>query len=310
MNIVIYGTGGVGGYFGARLVQAGNNVTFIARGKHLEEIKEHGLQLKSSKGDYLVYPAKATSNISEIAAIDLILVCVKTWQLADVAQLIKPVLNEDTMVISLLNGVENEQVLCSIIDKKHVLGGLCKVVSKIADFGLITHMSYEPTIVFGELSNQRTNRALQLEKTFLYAGITVRLAENIQKEIWIKFLYISTISALGALTKSSVGEMIASPQIKKMMLQTAEEIVAVAKAKGIDLPKNIIEVQFQIIENQPYDTTSSLHRDMMEGKPTELEAQNGTIVNLGLALGIPTPVNALIYYSLLPQEHKARAVNL
>ena len=306
MNIVIYGTGGVGGYFGARLAQAGNNVTFIARGKHLEAIQQKGLQLKSSKGDFLVYPANATEDISEVKNIDLILVCVKTWQVAEVSKKIRPVLNENTVVISLLNGVENQDVLCSIIDKKHILGGLCLVVSKVEDYGVISHMSYEPTIVFGELDTKKKVRALSLEKVFSEANITNKLAENIQTEIWKKFLYITTVSAIGALTRSTIGEMIASPEIKNMMFKTAEEIVTVAKAKEIHLPAEIIEKTFKIIESQPYDTTASLQRDIMEGKPSELEAQNGTIVKLGKALEIPTPMNSFIYACLLPLEKRAR----
>ena len=157
MNIVIYGTGGVGGYFGARLSQTGNAVTFIARGKHLEAIQKNGLQLKSPKGDYLVFPANATANIAEVTDIDLILVCVKTWQLEAAAKEINQVLNEKTMVISLLNGVNNTEVLGAVIDKKHLLGGLCKVVSKIEDYGIINHISFEPTIVFGELTTRKPN---------------------------------------------------------------------------------------------------------------------------------------------------------
>lgn len=306
MNIVIYGTGGVGGYFGARLAQAGNGVTFIARGNHLEAIQKNGLQLKSPKGDYLVFPANATANISEITDIDLILVSVKTWQLEAAAKEIKQVLNEKTMVISLLNGVNNTEVLGAVIDKKHLLGGLCKVVSKIEDFGVINHLSYEPTIVFGELDNVKTERALSLEKVFLNAGITTKLAENIQTEIWSKFLFISTISAIGALTRATVGEIIASTELKKMMRKTADEIVAVAKARGIYLSESIVEKQFQMIETQPYNTTSSLQRDIMEGKPSELEAQTGTVVKMGIELGVPTPVNSFIYDCLLPQEKKAR----
>lgn len=309
MNIVIYGTGGVGGYFGARLAQAGNSVTFIARGKHLEAIKKNGLQLKSPKGDYLVFPANATANIADVTDIDLILVCVKTWQMETTAKEINWVLSEKTMVISLLNGVNNAEVLGAVINKKHILGGLCKVVSKIDGYGIINHLSFEPTIVFGELDNGKTERALLLEKVFLNAGITVKLAENIQTEIWSKFLFISTISAIGALTRATVGEIIASPQLKKIMRQTADEIAAVAKAKGIYLSETIVEKQFQMIESQPYETTSSLQRDMMEGKPSELEAQNGTIVKMGFELGIPTPVNAFIYYCLLPQENKARELS-
>lgn len=309
MNIVIYGTGGVGGYFGARLAQAGNNVTFIARGKHLEAIRQKGLQLKSIKGNYLVYPASATSNISEVNNIDLILVCVKTWQLFEVAEKIKPILNKNTIVISLLNGVDNTDVLCNIINEQHVLGGLCKVVSKVEDYGVINHLSYEPTIVFGELSNVHTERALEVEKIFLKAGITTKLASDIQKEIWTKFLFISTVSAIGALTRATIGEMITSPRIKEIMYKTAQEILSISKAKGVNLPENIIEKQFQVIENQPFHTTSSLQRDMMEGKPSELEAQNGTIVKMGIELGIPTPVNDFIYSCLLPQENKARGLS-
>lgn len=305
MNIVIYGTGGVGGYFGARLAEAGNTVTFIARGKHLEAIQKNGLLLKSIKGDYLVFPANATANIAEVTDIDLILVCVKAWQLEAAAKEIKLVLNEKTIVISLLNGVNNAEVLGTIIDKKNLMGGLCKVVSKIEDFGVINHISFEPTIVFGELDNVKTERAFLLEKLFLNAGFTTKLAENIQTEIWSKFLFISTISAIGALTRATVGEIIASPQLKKMMRQTAEEIVAVAKAKGIYLSEILVEKQFQMIESQPYNTTSSLQRDMMEGKPSELEAQNGTVVKMGIELGIPTPINSFIYYCLLPQEKKS-----
>ncbi|MFZ2282829.1 MAG: 2-dehydropantoate 2-reductase [Lutibacter sp.] len=306
MNIVIYGTGGVGGYFGVRLAQAGNTVTFIARGKHLEAIQKNGLQLKSPKGDYLVFPANATANIVEITDIDLILVCVKTWQLEAAAKEINRVLNEKTMVISLLNGVNNAEVLGSVIDKKYLLGGLCKVVSKIEDFGVINHISFEPTIVFGELDNVKTERALLLEKVFLNAGITTKLAENIQTEIWSKFLFITAISAIGALTRATVGELMASPQLKKMMRQTADEIVAVAKAKGIYLSEIIVKQQFKMIESQPYNTTSSLQRDMMEGKPSELEAQTGAVVKMGIELGIPTPVNDFIYDCLLPQEKKAQ----
>ncbi|WP_457616847.1 ketopantoate reductase family protein [Lutibacter sp.] len=306
MNIVVYGTGGVGGYFGARLAQSGNNVTFIARGKHLEAIQKKGLYLKSVKGDYHVYPANATSSISDVSKIDLILICVKTWQLPDVAKKIKPVLAENTMVISLLNGVENADVLSKIIAPKHILGGLCKIISKVADYGVIHHISYEPTIVFGELNHEISERAIQLKEVFLKAGFKTILASNIQKEIWTKFLFISTISAIGALTRATIGEMIAIPEVKEIMIQTAHEIFEVAKAKGIDLPNDIIKKQFQIIESQPYNTTSSLQRDMIAGKPSELESQNGTIVKMGKELGVATPVNAFIYYSLLPQENKAR----
>jgi len=306
MNIVIYGTGGVGGYFGARLEQAGNKVTFIARGKHLKAIKQNGLQLKSIKGNYLVHPANAVDSISKVKDINLILIGVKTWQLQEVAKEIKPHLGKNTMVIPLLNGVENQNILCSVIDKKHVLGGLCKIVSMVEDYGVINHISYEPTIVFGELDNKKTKRALKLEELFLKAGFKTNLSEDIQTEIWTKFLFITTVSGMGALTRSTIGEMLENVEIKLLMYKTAEEVLAIAKALHINLPEYSIEKQFKIIESQPYITTASLQRDIMEGKPSELEAQNGTIVKLGEKLGVPTPINSFIYNCLLPQEKRAR----
>lgn len=306
MNIVIYGTGGVGGYFGARLHQAGNKVTFIARGEHLKAIQKNGLLLKSIKGNYLVSNALASNSLSDIVDIDLILICVKTWQLHKVAESIKPFLSNKTIVISLLNGVDNAVVLSSYINKNQVMGGLCKIVSKVEDYGIINHLSYEPTIVFSELNNTITKRALQLKAVFENAGFKTVLSTNIEQEIWTKFLFITTISAIGALTRATIGEMLAQPFIKNMMHLTALEIVEVAKSKGIYLPDDCIEKQFKIIENQLYNTTSSLQRDIMEGKPSELEAQNGMVVKLGKEMGIPTPVNSFIYHCLLPQEIKAR----
>lgn len=306
MNIVIYGTGGVGGYFGARLAKAGNNVTFIARGKHLATIQKNGLKLISPKGDCLIYPANVTDSVAKINNIDLVLVCVKTWQLKEVAKKINKNINEKTVVISLLNGVENQDILISEIDKKHIIGGLCKVISKVKDFGVIHHISYEPTIIFGELNHEKSQRAIKIKQVLKNAGINTILSDDIQQEIWTKFLYITTVSAIGALTRTYVDEMVALPEIKKIMYKTAEEILAIANAKGINISKETIETQFKIIENQPPKTTSSLQRDIMDGKPSELESQNGTIVRLGKELGIPTPTNDFIYFCLLPQEKKAR----
>ena len=306
MHIVIYGTGGVGGYFGARLAQSGEKVTFIARGEHLQAIEKHGLLLKSVKGDYLVSPARVTDSIQDVEDIDLVLVCVKTWQLRQVATTLKDALTVDTMVISLLNGVENDKNLCEELNCNQVLGGLCKIVSKVEAPGIINHLSYEPTIVFGELNDQKTARALKLEKTFKKAGIHTKLADDIRAEIWTKFLFITTISALGALTRVSIGEMLTYPFIKKLMYKTAEEIVQLAVKMGVKLRSDIIDRQFEIIENQPYDTTASLQRDIMAGKPSELEAQNGTVVRLAKEYGVEVPVNTFIYNCLLPQERKAR----
>ncbi|PCH76322.1 MAG: 2-dehydropantoate 2-reductase [Flavobacteriaceae bacterium] len=306
MKILIYGTGGVGGYFGARLAQSGNELTFIARGAHLKAMQQEGLKLMSPKGNYTVSSATYLEKITGIADFDLIIIAVKTWQLKEVARDILPLLSDHTLVLPLLNGVTNCDVLLDILPPKHVIGGLCKIVSKITKPGEITHLSYEPTLIFGALNNTKTDSILRLEKVLNQAPFHSVLATNIQTQIWTKFVFICTISAIGALTRSSIGAMIGQEEVYKMMKDTATEILRISKAKGIILKEDILQKQFQIIKQQPYDTTSSLQRDIMAGKPSELDSQNGVVVAFGKELGIPTPVNSFIYYSLLLQEENAR----
>ena len=306
MHIVIYGAGGVGGYFGARLKASGNKVTFIARGAHLKAMKANGLQVLSPLGNVTINPVRAMDSIKEVKDIDLIFVCTKTWQVSEVAKELRTVISENTVVIPLLNGIENHENLLQELPKKNVMAGLCKIVSKIEEPGVVKHWSYTPTIEFGELSNEKTERAHSIDELIKAAGITSVLAENIYSNMWMKFLYISTVSALGGLTRATIGEMRTHPKIRAYMNDLADEIIAVAAAKGIQLPEQIKQKQFAIIDQQPFDTTASLQRDIMSGRPSELESQQGAIVRLGKELGIPTPMNEFVYNCLLLQEKKAR----
>lgn len=310
MNIVVYGTGGVGGYFGIRLAQSGQKVTFIARGKHLEAIQKNGLQLKSINGNFTLKNVNATDDISIISNPDLILITTKTWQLEEVAKKIKPILNDNTVVISLLNGADNTEKLSNILGAKHVLGGLCKIVSKIEDYGVINHMAIEPYIAFGEIDNSSSERVKKIKEIFDRAQIFNQVPENIQVAIWSKFLFITTISALGGLTRATLGEMRTQPEVRNMMLKTAEEIVAIANGKEIPLSEESIQKVFHFIDKLPYETTASLQRDIMEGRPSELDSQVGTIHRIGQELNIPTPVNSFIYHSLIITEKKNRKESL
>lgn len=306
MHIVIYGTGGVGGYFGARLAQAGTKVTFIARGEHLKALNKHGLKLISPLGDVTINPVFAADSVQDVDAMDVVLVCTKTWQVEGVAKELKRVISKKTVVIPLLNGVENHDHLLKELPRENVMAGLCKVVSKIETPGVIRHLSYTPTLVFGELSNEHTPRAKSIDALFKNAGIKSVLAEDIYAEIWMKFLYIATVSALGGLARASIGEMRTQPKIRSYMHMLADEIISIASVKGIKLLPDIKQKQFAIIDQQPFDTTASLQRDIMAGRPSELESQQGTIVRFGRELGIPTPMNEFVYQCLLPQEKKAR----
>lgn len=306
MNIVVIGAGGVGGYFGGKLAKAGCNVTFIARRKHLKAIKNKGLQVKSILGDFTVHP-NATDDIDTIKNPDLVILGVKSWQVLGVAEQLKNVIGEHTMVLPLQNGADNADKLLSTLPRKNVLAGLCKIVSKVESPGVINHFTFEPEIVFGEYDNQKSKRVQQLKFVFDKAGFKNILSDNIHLDIWKKFLFIVTISGIGALTRVVFGDMRKNPEIRKIIKDTANEIVAVANAKGVGLTQQDVDGIIRVIDSLDYNTTASMQRDIMEGKPSELENFNGYIVSQGKLLGVDTPTNAFIYHCLLPQEMKARS---
>lgn len=306
MNIVVFGTGGVGGYFGAKLYKAGFKVTFIARGKQLAAIKKNGLQVKSINGDFTIYP-EVTNDINTIVSPDLILIGVKSWQITDVAQMIKPIVDKNTMVLPLQNGADNADKLRAVLNTENVLAGLCKIVSKVEDYGIINHFAFEPEIIFGEYNNENTERINQLKIVFDKADFKNKRAENIHLDIWRKYMFITTVSGIGALTRSQFGEMKQNEEIMEMMLKTAQEIKQVANAKGISISDADVERTLKMFHQMPFATTASMQRDMMEKKPSELENFNGYIVKQGIELGIQTPVNSFIYNCLLPQENSVRA---
>lgn len=306
MKILIYGIGGAGGYFGAKLAKAGYEVTMIARGKHLEAIRKNGLEVESINGNFRVFPKLATDNFEEVSTPDLVILGVKSWQIAETATLLKAIITEKTMVLPLQNGADNVEKLLRILPQKNVLAGLCKIVSFIESPGKIKHASFEPLITFGEINNSITPRIKKVQEIFNNSEITNNIPEDIQLEIWKKFLFIVTISGIGGLTRVPIGKIVESDYLFDLMQKTALEILTVANAKNVALTPEHIEEVFEIIRQQPPGTTASAQRDIMAGKPSELENFNGYIVNEGTRLGVPTPVNRLIYECLLPMENEAK----
>ena len=306
MKIVVVGAGGVGGYFGGKLAKAGFDVTFIARGKHLEAIKNNGLQIKSILGNFKVFP-KVTDKINDIENPDLIILGVKSWQVIDVAKQLKGIVTKDTMVLPLQNGADNADKLLSILPKENVLAGLCKIVSKVKSPGIISHFTFEPEIVFGEYDNKKTKRVKHLKTVFDKAEFKSTLSDDIHLDIWKKFLFIGTISGIGALTRAVFGVMREHLGIRNIIYDTANEMVTVANAKGIGLTAQDVEKTLKVIDSLDYNTTASMQRDVMEGKPSELENFNGYIVAQGKLLNVETPTNSFIYNCLMPQEEKARS---
>lgn len=309
MHTVVIGVGGVGGYFGGKIAHSGQNATFIARGEHLKKMQQDGLLVKSIEGDFKLPQVTATSTIEEVPKADVILLCTKSWQVTEAANQIKPLLKEDTIIIPLQNGADNADKVAGVVPAKHVLGGMCKIYSKIEGPGVIHHFGHPPEVVFGELDNTKTDRLLKVKAVFDKACFNNVISSNIQADIWSKFMFIATVSGLGALTRVTIGEMYNNEGVQRLLKESASEIYQIAKAKGVQLPEDIVEKTLFFIGKQPYDSTASTQRDIMEGRPSELENFNGYIVAEGKRLGIPTPVNEFVYSCLQPMEQKARRKN-
>ena len=307
MRIVILGTGGVGGYFGGRLAHAGEDVTFIARGEHLRAIKANGLKVDSESGNFVVFPAKATDDVSEVEEADLVIVGVKAWQVPEAARTMKPFAGSSITVLPLQNGVEAVQQLVDELGPDKVIGGLCRIVSFVVGPGHIKHAGFTPSIVIGEIDNRRTDRLTLIEQTFKRAGLEVTVAPDIQAALWAKFLFIASFSGVAAIANAPAGVVRSDPKWRVQMLKAMEEIYALARARGIKLPSNSIESVIAVVNALPDDATSSMQRDIAAGKPSELESQNGAVVRLARESGIEVPAHTLIYETLRPLEQKARA---
>lgn len=306
MKIGVFGTGGVGGYFGGKLAHSGQEVVFIARGKQLKALQLTGLRVESVNGDFWVNPVKATNTPQEAGIMDAILVGVKAWQVPAAARALRPMIGPDTFVVPLENGVEAPAQLAEEIGNKHVLGGLCRISSFIAEPGHIRHVGIEPFIAFGELNNQTSQRSQSLLNAFLNAGVKAEIPANIQAAMWEKFAFISAISGVAGVTRAPIGVVRSLPETRRMLTLALSEIVAVANAYHVDLSPDFVSLNMDFIDNLPEGTQPSMQRDLVLGRPSELAYQNGAVVRLGQARGIATPTNEFIYSSLLPQELKAR----
>src|ERR1051326_5999096 len=306
MRIAVVGVGGVGGYFGGRLAQAQEEVVFIARGDHLRALQTDGLRVTSIKGDFAIQPAQATDNPTSVGVVEVVLVSVKAWQVPEVAQHIQPLVGPETIVVPLENGVEAPEQLAQVLSTQHVLGGLCRIVSFIAGPGQIRHAAMEPYVAFGELDNRPSERAERLRSAFEQAGVKAEIPANIQVALWEKFLFIVSISGVGAVTRAPTGVIRSVPQSRHMLEQALREALAVGKAQGVPLADEIVPRIMTMIDGSMPGSTSSMQRDIMNGRASELDYQTGTIIRLGQEAGVPTPIHTFIYQSLSPQEQRAR----
>ncbi len=309
MRIAVIGAGGVGGYFGGRLAAAGNDVVFVARGAHGRAIRDRGLTVRSVLGDLLIEPAEAVEDIAAIGNADLILLGVKAWQVQGVAAELRGAIGDRATVLPLQNGVMAAQEVDEALGPGRVVGGLCRILSRIESPGVILHSGLEPFIAFGELDGRRTGRCLAIRDCLAGAGISVLLEDDIRAALWKKFMAIC-VSGLLALARSPYGIVREMAETRSLMIGLLSEIYAVASRLGILKDPGLVDETMALIDSYPPDSVSSLTRDVMEGRPSEIEYQNGTAVRFAAELGIDVPINRFVYGCILPMERAARAPGL
>jgi 2-dehydropantoate 2-reductase len=305
MRIAIMGSGGVGGYYGGLLAVAGQDVTFIARGPHLDAIRGKGLQIKSVHGDFTVSPAKATDRPGDIGPVDLVIVATKTYHTDEAAQAIKPLIGTDTVVISLQNGIDAAERIGSVVGMEHIIGGATWLSAAIEAPGKIGQYSQFRRIALGEPDARITPRAQAIASVLNTTPAAVELVPNIKQVLWTKFVFIAAISALGGLTRVAIGEYRQVPEAREVLAEAMAEVVAVAKARGVSLAADIIVKTLAFIDASAPDIRPSMQRDLEAGRTSELESLIGIVVRMGNKHGVPTPVMRLAYALLKPAHLKA-----
>jgi len=305
MRIAVIGAGGVGGYFGGRLAQAGIDTIFLARGATLEALRSRGLRVESVAGDFLLDRVSATDEPATIGELDAILMTVKTWQVEEAARGLHPLIGRDTIVVPLENGIDSPDVLAKIVGREHVAGGLCAIVSYIVEPGHIRHAAFDPMVMFGELDNRRSERVERLREAFASAhGVSASIPPDIQHSMWTKFLFIATFSGIGAITRVPIGSWRDVPEVRALAEASLREVVALAKARGVELGGDAVAKTLARYDGMTPESTASMQRDIIDGKRSELEGQLGAIVRLAKESAVAVPVTSFLYGCLLPQERE------
>ena len=300
MRIAVVGAGGTGGYFGGLLARAGDDVTFIARGAHLETLRARGLTLESSLAGTFTVPVQATDDPRGVGPVDLILFCVKTYDTDAAAASVRPLIQPETTLLSLQNGVDNEERIARLSGHPSGVGGVAYVVSAIKAPGLVAQTAGPGKIVLGELGGGESARTERLRDALQRAGIAAEVHPDIRAVLWQKSLFICAFSGVTALTRLPIGTVLADPATRALFRGTSEEVEAIARAIGIGLPDDCVEQALATASAVEPWGRGSLYGDLAGGRRLELEGLNGEVVRRGGELGIETPLNFAIYAALRP----------
>jgi 2-dehydropantoate 2-reductase len=290
------GSGGVGGFYGGRLANAGCDVTFVARGAHLKAMRESGLTIENeAQGNIHISAVKAVEDPAEIGPVDLVIIAVKLWDTESAARAVKPIVGPDTAVLSLQNGVIKDDILRRAFGDKAVIGGVGYVATHIARPGVIRQTGTLQRLIFGEYDGRRSARGETLLAALLRAGIQAELSGDIRRTLWEKYSFLVGLSATTATMRVPIGAVRSNTQTRAFLFDILKETVAVGRALGVALPENYAEDRLAFADSVPADMTSSMHHDLERGNPLEVAWLSGGVVQLGKQAGVPTPANRAVW---------------
>jgi 2-dehydropantoate 2-reductase len=300
MRIAVIGAGGVGGGFGAALAKAGAHVTFIARGAHLAAMKSDGLKVQSARGDTHLVPTRATDDPADIGKVDVVLFCVKLWDVESAGQHIRPLIGPDTAVIPLQNGIDAAERLLPILGPQAVMGGVAQISASIVRPGLIQQVGTFMRMIFGELDGRRSSRGEDFLALCLRAGFEATLSEQILTDLWMKFILLASNASMMAATRQPIGKLRDDPDLHPIFVAAYREVVDVGRAKGVALPTDAVERIVELTSHMPAAMKASMALDLDRGNRLELPWLGGKVVELGRQLGIPTPTHSMMAALLKP----------
>ena len=293
------GSGGVGGYVGARLAKAGHDVRFIARGAHLEAMREAGLVVESPRGRVHLQPAEVTDDPATVGPVDLVVFAVKLWGSEAAARQILPMLGPETAVVTFQNGVEANDLLGGIVGRERLVGGVCYIATVIERPGVIRHTGQMARFVMGEFGGGRTKRMEAIEAAFRQAeGLDFEVSADIEAAIWQKFVFLTALAALTAMTRKPIGPLREDPDTRAFFLDLMREVVAVGRARGVRLDPNFADERLAFADTLPAEMKASMAHDLERGNPLEVHWLSGAVVRLGAEVGVPTPANRAAYVAL------------
>jgi 2-dehydropantoate 2-reductase len=299
MKIAVFGAGAVGAYFGGRLAAAGEEVSFIARGRHLAALSAHGLSIASPKGDLALPTVVATDDPATIGPVDVVLLTVKLYDVDQAAATLAPLVGPQTVVVTLQNGVDAMDMVGRHVGGDHVAGGAAYIVAVVESPGRIRH-TVADALVFGEADGSKSGRLAALEEAGRRAGFTATLSADIRTDLWIKFVRLATWSGLTTVTRSTMGVIREDAAMLSMMMTALDEAIAVGRAHGITFPDTLVQETAAMIASFPPSSKSSMLEDLERGRRLELPWLSGAVARLGAEVGVPTPVHTFITTVLTP----------